>query len=994
MAFFVRTRAQAMVALSLTSLIVACSDSDNGGSASTSNIQGWVGSGDLNNAQVVVSQIAESGQYSTDTAGLFVGDRESTDSNGRYTGSVLNTEAVALIARGQIADVDKDKDNLATTRQCQLVNGCSIAGAQIEFGDYYSATSGFEYRAISYKPANNSVNNVNELTTLAAAFGYQYDVSNIAQGFPNQTFSPYDIVLANSQVAELFAIDDVVGTIPANLFKLDQLSGDAETLKQRIRYGSLLAAMQQLAQQYVPQADETFLEAVTSEFVADQGQVYYQTDAESRVLTLLALYQAAYDNLNLVIATLNNQDVIDIAQLVLTDLESGRSYAAAAERLDTLTDASADELSQLLSASELEELDVGLQKTKLFVESLLDYQDTFWDDNYRPELDAYLNMLKKIGDDNKDNLNTLVQTFADIQDYYVSCQRDAGCDEAHVIHSRQTSYDASSKILKLDNNAIEVSQRIADINLADNISEPTESNAMDVLITGKLTQGNLVLNLAHDLNSDETEIDVPSAMRIYYTDKVSAVDADKTIKGYEIIWGDFELYDSSTQNNADEAELAGAFRIFYRGVENPYNPADELRFNIAEIVMSAAISDQIDDDAGDDREFTRLVITANANKANDFYPDRKLASFNGVFQPNDQYPLGHNESAFLTYQLGTENVAFGSSFITVETIDFTFKDGLAQNVRYRFYPDEKVEDELDSDGDNDRTELVDRHYVEECDLNASGAVEKCAPKGVVFDKTNLQRTINDLWETGAFQLTEVDSRGEYFVPFATVQDENGCLVLDTLKTTETLDGTLIEQQVLGLSSARIFAETFLEDDNQVDLARTMLDVNVIAQSADRYRVLAGLSHDYTSTTSNVSGVVVGTGSDTDLLYVTYDTSADFENTGSVSITKGGVTFTLGDGSQVTEDGIVTGYAKQTFNSNGSNNVHYSFIEDEEGNPDRCVHSVGSRYVKDVALEDAVIYLNYRGVVYGTARQEGNNKVWTIRYTDGSWLIPGTQQSGS
>jgi len=33
-------------------------------------------------------------------------------------------------------------------------------------------------------------------------------------------------------------------------------------------------------------------------------------------------------------------------------------------------------------------------------------------------------------------------------------------------------------------------------------------------------------------------------------------------------------------------------------------------------------------------------------------------------------------------------------------------------------------------------------------------------------------------------------------------------------------------------------------------------------------------------------------------------------------------------------------------------------------------------------------------VYGTARQEGNNKVWTIRYTDGSWLIPGTQQSGS
>lgn len=992
MALSVYTRTRFLAALSFTAFIAACSDSNDNSSNSTSNIQGWVGAGEFNNAQVIVSQIAESGQYTTDTTGIFVGSRESTDADGRYVGTVSNTEATALIARGQIADVDKDKDNLATSRQCQLAAGCAVAGQNYDFGQYYPATSGFEYRSINYKPANGSINNVNAITTLAASYAFEYDVLNIDQGYPNQTFSPYDIVLANSQVAKLFGLTDIIGTIPANLSQLDQLRGDVDAVKKRIHYGSLLAALESLSLSYVAVADETFFDALNNQFVSDQGQLYYQTDVQSRALTLVALYQVAHDNLSALVDSLANQDVVDIVQLVLTDLENARQTAAQAENLDTLTTVAADELSTLLSSEDLEELDLGLQKTKLFVTSLLDYQNTFWDENYRPELDAYLNMLKKIGDDNKDNLNTLMQTFADIQDYYVTCQRAEGCDAGHVIHADQSSYDADSKILKLYNNAIEVSQRIADINLADNITSPEQSNAIDVLITGTLNQGNLILNLAHDLNSDETDIDVPSAMRIYYTDQVSQVDAAKTIKGYEIIWGDFELYDNSTQGEANEAELAGAFRIFYRGVEDPQDPAGELRFNISELILSASVSDQIDDDNGGDgdREFTRVVVTANANKADDFYPDRKLASFNGFFQPNDQFPVGHNESGFVSYSLSTEDVAFGSSSIAVQTIDFMFKDGLAQNVRYRFYPDEKVEDELDSDGDGDRTELVDRHYVEECQLDETGAVQKCNPKGVVFDKTNLQQTINDLWETGAFQLTEVDGRGRYFADFATVTDDNGCLILDDLKATETLDASLLEQQVLGLSSARVFAEVFLENDANIDLARTMLDVNVIAQSAEKYRVLAGLSHDYGSTATNASGVAVGTGSDTDLLYVSYDTSADFENTGSVSITQGGVTFSLSDGSQVTEDRIVTGYVSQGFNSDGSNDVHYSFIEDEEGNSDRCVHTVGQVYIKDLNIEEAVIYLNYRGVVYGTARQEGNNKVWTIRYTDGSWLIPGAQ----
>jgi hypothetical protein len=56
-------------------------------------------------------------------------------------------------------------------------------------------------------------------------------------------------------------------------------------------------------------------------------------------------------------------------------------------------------------------------------------------------------------------------------------------------------------------------------------------------------------------------------------------------------------------------------------------------------------------------------------------------------------------------------------------------------------------------------------------------------------------------------------------------------------------------------------------------------------------------------------------------------------------------------------------------------------------------STGSGYVKQPDDLDQVFYLNYRDVVYGTARPEGENNIWTIRYIDGSWLIPANKSTG-
>ncbi len=997
-----------LVFLSALALLPGCSDSKSG-SSSTSNIDGWVGAQGLNNAQVVINQVAESGQVSVDGNGIYFGARESTDTKSRFIASVANDEVLLFIARGQIADVDKDRDNLASKRQCQVALGCTEAGDDYNFADFYSATEGFEWRSIVYTVSDSSRNNVNAVTTLASAFAYQFDVKNSPIGgatFENETFTAYDVVLSNSQTSKLLGLQDVIGDLPANLTQLNNFNQNTETVRNQIRYGALLAGLQQLELTYSASnntvGDTDFITLVAQQFTQDQGQFYNHSPVAERVLTLQAWFQAAHDNLLSITTSIANTEAKAAANSVVAKLATDIASISDDALANTKTAAVADDLSQLLTASEIEDFNVGLEKTKLFVNDLLNYQQTFWQPGYQSELDAYLLLLKSIGDEHRENLDDLATEFSRIQSYYVNCTilvpAAAECTTAYDAATRtglldindlEKTYDGTTKVLVFTN-GITVSQKIADVNLIDGDDEPTSSHAMDIYITGKLEKNNLVLTLAHDLDSAEESIDVPSAMRIYYDQEVSQVSPELEIQGYELIWGEFQLYDKTKL--PVEMELSGAFRIFYRGLRDPQNvntPNDsELRFNIENWVLSSRISDKIDDDAGDDREFTSLVITANSSNPDTFYPVEKLAGFDGFFSVNTDIALGNNLDSLLEYRIGQESVPFGSGVIEVQTIDFI--NSINDDIRYRFYPDEKVVDENDSDGDGDVKELVDRHRIEECKLDeTSGNVVSCGPKSTVYDKVDMQTTINELWELGLFQRISVDGQGTYFVDFLTVEDANGCLVLDTLTSdTPAMNGTLIEQQVLGLDSVRLFTEVQLEDENLADLPKTLFDMTVVAPTKNKYRITAALSHNYSGTTADNSGVILGTGGVASSLVVSYDTSADFENAGNISVAKGGVTLNLGDGSVVSEDQDITAFLSQSYNPAS---VHYKTIEDPEGLPDRCVSPtydpVGNPYVKDPADLEQVFYLNYRDVVYGTVRPEGTNNIWTIRYIDGSWMIP-------
>jgi hypothetical protein len=734
---------------------------------------------------------------------------------------------------------------------------------------------------------------------------------------------------------------------------------------------------------------------VASEYAEDKGQLYYRT--ELRELSLETLYQVAHDNLLAIAPSVANSSIKQSVEIEVAKLAEDLVQAQA-KPVDTLTTAQADELSQLLTADELSGISLGLEKTKLFVESINAFQDTFWEEGYKAELDAYQAMLNDIVVAHKDNLNALVDQFALIQDYYVTCSvggRDCEAVKFADVIALGPEYDSTTKVLLLggglDKGGLTVSQALADLRVIAN-GGITESQAIDILIVGTLEINNLVLKVNHTFNDSEaTEINVPSSMRIYYPDAVTEVpQAVKEIQGYETIWGDFQLYDKSTIGSVSEADLSGAFRIFYRGVRDPQNPdGSELRFNIENWVLSSLITDTVTSD--DNGDVTTLIITAQASNAELFYPPTEFAEFDGFFTPNNSNPVGDTEVGLLTYKLGTEFVNYNADGVDVEVIDFL--NSLGPDTRYRFYPDMYIEDKNDSNGNGITDELVLVHIIEECELNkGTETVVKCGPKSLIYEERDLQATINDLWELGVFQYTSVDGRGRYFVDFRT-KEVNGCLVLDDLAPGgEALDGTLLEQQVLGLDSVRMFSEVSLQNDEGIALPKTLSDMTLIAPTKDKYRVNMALSHNYTETTTDStsdSEVILGAGSNTNVVRISYDTSADFTNSGNYSVFQAGVELTLEDGSQVIEDQDITAFLSQTYDPDS---VNYTIIENAEGVAERCVQEVGYIYDKNDTNVNQVYHLNYRNVVYGTARPTGDPSIWTVRYIDGTegtmnWVWP-------
>lgn len=961
-------------------VLSGCSD-NNSSSSNIISVQVQVGQEDINEALVRRVVITEDGELNSLSQGVLVFDGYLTDDQGQARTSINSTELNYFDVYGREGSSGVEQ----TTRRCQLVAGCG----EYAFGDDMPIVGSPGWTSLAYALSDNETIKLTALTTIAEKLAYglvfsesagdQQDAGWLTTGY----YSDFAAVQSVSQVSKMFGIMNVQTTQPADLTELDEW-GNANSTEalDSIRYGAILAAWQSFESAYSStDGAEFFADAVGADLVSNSAQLYQK--GGDQTLALYDLYILAADNLEAV--DVENSTVQGYVATVVASLRS-EAESFSNDALTTLTPAP---LADLIDANDLEDYELGLDRTKAFVEYLRDYENNFFEEGYKEQIDTYTEQLQSIGDQHADSLDTLVQAYVETFEFYRSCYINGACPAPDSTWRwfDNYSYDNTTGVLTLNDEAIRVSQEIADINFTDSDNEPTSSQGIDVLITGiyfdDVDTPSLRLEIDHvyaEEGNTSSDIETNSAIRVFYSEAVSDVQ-DPLVSpeiAYRLRWSSFTLYDLNALGTVDETEVQGSFAISYLGVEDP-DGNDDLRFNIESAALSGRISDHVDDDSNDDENVTTFAILATSTNADDFYPEKEFTSFNGFFNPmaSDTYVDGYVAEGLVSYRTGS------TTLDNTEVLYFDYFIEGSDSFRYRFYPTVMREDSSDSDNDGNTEEEIATFDFEQCEIIGTPedfSVGECDPKQRLLGERSVQFAVNELWETGVFSRPEVAGQGSYFVEFpVNSADSDGCLSLaDLPDTLTTVDGTLYRPAVLGLDSARFTTEVTLEYDPDQTEPQSLLDIVLTAPAMDELEVSAALSHDY-SASSSATGVFLGSGSNLDRLIVNYSRAEDTLETGSIAVYKDGVSLTLSDGSEDEVDSeLLAGGTLET----ATGTALSKYIIDEDGFYDLCIVTNAAEAEVNRNTDDAVWVLNFRDVVYGKIQQE--NGIWLIRYIDGTW----------
>ncbi|MBM95304.1 MAG: hypothetical protein CMI09_05595 [Oceanospirillaceae bacterium] len=962
-----------LAGIALAVSLAGCSNGSSSSNPSTVNVEVQIGQEDARDASVWSIGITNGGQPNRNDLDRFIRSEVELDDNDNAEATVVaSTERphmFMLVPRVAQPEINEE----ATTRLCQWVSGCTVDGTSVAFAERYEQQSGWHWQSVAHDVASGERIRVTPLTHLAAQLAYERQyVESTTSWDVTGYYSGYSVEQSISQVSRLFGINNIQGSEPQDLTLIDRTGGGQATAMDRIRYGALLAAWQNLQLAYDGDFD-SLADAVAADLVNNDGQLIQKGGTQA--LALATLFQAARDNLAAL--SVENTTIKMYVDGVVSDFDS--EIAALVD--DTLTSVTPAPLAELFSSSDLEDYELGLKRTKAFVEVLRNYEDTFFEDGYRDELNAYLDRVKAAGDNYEADLNKVVDAFIDTHELYTRCFLDAGCPTNVDAYSEWLtqidSYNTNTAVLTLNNGAITVSQEVADVNKTDSDDDPTESNAIDIKITGTYTSGDLTFKVNHTFVNDDEDEDITetAGVRVYFTTPVSqlADNATNEILGYELRWPDFQMYDANNLSTADELEFDGEFNLFFRGVRDPQDDSSELRFNIDTVTLDSRVSDQVSDDNDDDSDYNSLDIVASSAFADAFYPNKRFASFNGFFETNtsDSFAKGSTATNLVGYVTGTETV----NGQVVQYLDVRVP--LGDSYRYRVYPTEQRVDDSDTDSDGDDEEILTIHDTETCELTGNDSdgwsVSTCEPQVRLLGESDFTDYINALWRAGTLSRIEIPGRGFYFVEWPATADDQGCYALDTLPDQlSALDGELYLPYVLGLNSLRFMTEIII--DGQPD---TLLDARLIAPTTEGYEVTAALSHDYSSTSSSFP--ITGGGNSEDTITLNYAANADLVTTGSLVVFKDGVSLTLDENETETVDSELELHLRESTNADP---LPYRFIINEDGNYERCVTANVAEWDQERNLDTAVLHLNFRDVVYGRIQKEKGQ--WIIRYIDGIW----------
>src|SRR5690554_3855278 len=944
-------------------LVGSSSDKDN---FRTNSFPAEVTAGqqDISNALIRSAEILVTGLPDENNEGMLNYQSFYTQASGTATVVLpLNPGSKMRLFELVTLPANADINQAASVSRCQWVEGCGSK----EFGADISPV--YQWQSVVWDLRKDERVVVTPLTHLAAALAFEFAYAETPEGENNTQieqpkwqatgyYSPYSVEQAVSQVSRLFGISNVQTTFPADLTRINSLnSKDPISAKNSIRYGAILAAWAHLQE-----TNAEFTENATNEFLDNNAQIM-QKDAAGRqvsVLTLKTIYSLAKENLeNLEKLPVNNAGIKSLITDVVNEFDSDLTKLNA-----DLTDTSPASIKDLFGDTAFNDYKLGVERTKLFVEDLVDGatklidSEYFFGKEYDTALRGYIDQQKQFFKTNKDNFNEVLKSLKSAESIYIDSYYGSDCSSS-LGATLWSDCNYSGNVLTLtDKSGKQVTLSMKNVT--------SNKQAVDIEMTGELQINDLLFKL----NDSATN---KSRVRLFYSEETSQVLAS-TIEpiGYEYNWASFSFNDTVKKDQ----EWTGNFSLLYRGVNHPTDSNADMHFNIDTLRLSSRISDHIGGTDRDDKEASSVFIAAQSSTADTYYnpnPDEKFGKINGFFTEQSAN-TGQDKPGLVSYKLGEELIHNQ----TVKYFDFYINDKSAQSFRYRFYPDVVRNQNAAGQVTVGNNDAITTHKMAVCPLSKKkdgewGVDGACSPAQVFNGKRDVQKSINTFWKAGAFSYIDLPGKGEYFAKWPATE-KNGCFELDKLSgaaepVTITESAKFVSAAVLGLDTLRVTTEVMLEKQ-----PRTLLDVLISAPKEDRYNVTAALSHNYSNLTEDK--IFVGTGNNLDRLIFNYNTDSSFKRMGSLSVYKSGVTLAESKVDAELMVGLNQSYS----------NLPHKYVTASNGGQQICVTEnapFNGPKINSTLEKDAALSLTFRGVTYGSIRNEKG--VWIARFIDGTWI---------
>src|SRR5690554_1933634 len=585
-----------LVVLATSLALVGCSSDKDNFRTNSFPAEVTAGQQDISNALIRSAEILVTGLPDENNEGMLNYQSFYTQANGTATVVLpLNPGSKMRLFELVTLPANSDINQAASVSRCQWVAGCSKGGKK--FGDEFNPI--YQWQSVVFDLKKDEKVVVTPLTHLAAALAFEFAYAETPEGENNTQieqpkwqatgyYSPYSVEQAVSQVSRLFGISNVQTTFPADLTRINSLnSKDPISAKNSIRYGAILAAWAHLQE-----TNAEFTENATNEFLDNNAQIM-QKDAAGRqvsVLTLKTIYSLAKENLeNLEKLPVNNAGIKSLITDVVNEFDSDLTKLNA-----DLTDTSPASIKDLFGDTAFNDYKLGVERTKLFVEDLVDGatklidSEYFFGKEYDTALRGYIDQQKQFFKTNKASLNTITAQLNEAQQLYVdSYLAKANSCASYTVYTWIKNCDYSANVMSLtDTKDKKITLQMQ--NVADN------AQAVDIEINGELQEGDLIFKLK---DSDTRK----SRVRLFYAQAVNEIQSkDEEPIGYEHLWADFTLFNAQQKTT----EFTGNFSLLYRGVKNPEaeDSRAEQHFNIDTVRLSSRLSDEIEDEGKKDKE--------------------------------------------------------------------------------------------------------------------------------------------------------------------------------------------------------------------------------------------------------------------------------------------------------------------------------------------------------------------------------------------------------